>query len=335
VGDASQLPPVDPPPEPGEDEDDANHRGVMAQAFLNPPGGIAVLTEIVRHQGPVLELATTVRQCTTVAELAAAWPTKGSADSQSKVVLYDWPSPWLHAAKQVLCDPRWPGSPDTARIVAWSNRAVDRITQEIRSAQLGAAAEQGWQQGEILANGDAISRPGQSMAAPLAPSTCEWRVVDAEPHQLVLELHEATWFTPKRREPRHFSISCDLTVQKLTLDPLVPGDRLKRIAVFVPIPGSTTWSDRIKELKADILKVQTGPARTKAWAAWHQLRSYCCDLRSAAVLTVHRAQGSTFKHVWVAGDLAWCQSSDAVALSYTALTRASQSVHLLRREAGQ
>jgi exodeoxyribonuclease-5 len=337
VGDASQLPPVDPPPEPGEEgeEEDDAARGVMAQAFLAPPGGVARLTEVVRHQGPVLELATAIRECNTTAELAAVWPRKGSADDQSKVVMYDWPSQWLHSAKQVLLDDRWPAQPDTARIVCWSNKAVDRLTQEIRTAKLGAAAERGWQVGEIIANGDAIPQAGKSMAPPLAPSTCEWRVVDAEPHRLALHLHNAAWHTPKRKEPRHFSIDCDLTVQKLTLDPLVPGDRLSRITVFAPIPGSTAWSDRIKELKAEILKIEAGPTRTKAWAAWHQLRSYTADLRSASVLTVHRAQGSTFKHVWISSDLSFCTSSDALPLHYTALTRASKAVHLLRREAGR
>jgi energy-coupling factor transporter ATP-binding protein EcfA2 len=52
VGDPGQLPPVDPPPGFNDDED--WHKGVMAEAFLSPPGGAIVLDKVVRHQGPVL-----------------------------------------------------------------------------------------------------------------------------------------------------------------------------------------------------------------------------------------------------------------------------------------
>jgi len=332
VGDAAQLPPVDPPPEPGEDE--AEHRGVMAKAFTDPPGGVAALTEVVRHQGPVLALATQLRQCATKADVDTCWPTQGLRDDDSRVIVHDWPSPWLESAKAVLLDPRWEAQPDAARILCWSNRAVDRITQEIRTAKLGALANEGWQVGEIVSNGDAIQQPGKSMSAPLAPSTCEWRVVDAVPHQLKLKLGTGKWHTPKRKEVREFEIGCDLTVQRLVLDPLVSG-RLQRIEVCVPIPGDPAWAECIQELRQAITKIEAGKPRTKAWAQWHSLRSHCCDLRSAAVLTVHRAQGSTFKCVWINGDLGYCNTSDVVPLHYTAATRASQQLHLLRREAGQ
>ncbi|WP_411869552.1 hypothetical protein [Vulcanococcus limneticus] len=48
---------------------------------------------------------------------------------------------------------------------------MDRITQEIRTAKLGQKlASEGWQRGEIVANGDAIQAPGKSMSPPMAPS---------------------------------------------------------------------------------------------------------------------------------------------------------------------
>ncbi|QNG26099.1 AAA family ATPase [Synechococcus sp. HK01-R] len=331
VGDASQLPPVDPPPEPGEED---NYRGVMAQAFLNPPGGIAALTEVVRHQGPVLQLATTIRRYATREQINGAWPSRDLTHSESQVITYDWANPWLASAKRILCDPRWEQQPDAGRILCWSNRQVDKLTLAIREAKLGKQlAAKGWQVGEVVANGDAVQQPGKSLAAPLAPSTCEWRVVEAKQHRLVQHIGDAVWRTPKRQDSRHFSISCDLTVQKLKLEPLAPGDQLKTIEVFAPIPGSTAWGERIQELRQAITKIEAGPARTKAWKQWHELRSWCCDLRSAAVLTVHRSQGSTFKHIWIASDLAFCNTADLIPLHYTALTRASKAVHLIKRGA--
>jgi exodeoxyribonuclease V len=333
VGDASQLPPVDPPPEPGEDE--AEHRGVMAKAFTDPVGGVAALTEVVRHQGPVLAFATQLRQCKTRDEINSCWPTQDQRDDDSRIVVHAWPNAWFASAKAVLLDPRWEQQPDAARILCWSNRAVDRITQELRTARYGDLAAEGWQVNEVVQNGDAIQQPGKSMAGPLAPSTCEWRVVAAELHQLRLHLGTGKWHTPKRQEVREFDIGCDLQVQRLTLDPLVPGGRLQRIEACAPIPGDPAWGERISELRQQIAKIEAGKPRTKAWAQWHELKSYICDLRSAAVLTVHRSQGSTFKCVWINGDLGHCNTADLVPLHYTAATRASQQLHVLRREVGK
>ena len=330
IGDPSQLSPVDPPPEPGEDED--QHRGVMAQLFLAPEVGPVVLTEVVRHQGPVLELATEIRQCTTRKEVDACWPSNDQADANSTIFTYDWPNPWLAAAKRVLCDPRWEQQPDTGRIVCWSNKAVDRITQQIRQAKLGEKlAAEGWQVGEIVANGDAIQDPGKPKARPLAPSSCEWRITSTHEWSLDKTIDTAEWFTPKRKERREFVIGCSLMVQRLQLTPLDASSGRSPIVVFTPRPGSTEWAEQLTALRGQITKMGPGKARNEAWAAWHELRSHLCDLRSAAVLTVHRAQGSTFKHVWVAGDLAFCNTDDAIALHYVALTRASKAVHLVRR----
>jgi exodeoxyribonuclease-5 len=307
----------------------------MAQAFLNPPGGVASLAEVVRHQGPVLALATKLRQCTSPAKINACWPTRNHTNSDSQIVVHQYPNAWLASAKEVLLDPRWVQNPNSGRILAWSNRAVASITNAIRKARFGDLAAEGWQVGEIVSNGDAIQQPGKSLAPPIAPSTCEWRVAAAEPYQLTLHLADCQWHTPKTKAPREFSIGCDLTVQQLKLEPLVAGDWSRQIEVYAPISGDPAWADQINALRLNIVKIEAGPARTKAWVKWHELRSYCCDLRSAAVLTVHRAQGSTFAGVWLWSDLAWCTSSDAVPLHYTALTRASRAVHVIRRENDQ
>ena len=328
VGDASQLPPVDPPPEPGDDEE--SYRGVMAQCFLNPPGGVAALTEVVRHQGPVLDLATRVRTCTTREEVLDLWPTASQSDPSSSVTVTDYWT-WLNQARTWLTDDRWPSQPDSVRVLCFSNRAVARISLEIRKAKLGSKALTGWVAGEIVSNGDAIRQPGKSMAPPLAPSTCEWRVLAAEPFQLRKQTGQAQWFTPKRKEPRHIAIACDLPVQRLTLEPLTPGGRQGRLDVYAPIPGDSAWHDCLQALRKEIAKIEQPAQRKAGWAAWHSLSSWCCDLRSAAVLTIHRSQGSTFGHCFIHSDLAHCSSDQSVALHYTALTRASKAVHLIKR----
>lgn len=60
------------------------------------------------------------------------------------------------------------------------------------------------------------------------------------------------------------------------------------------------------------------------------MRDAFASLGPAAVLTVHRSQGSTFAEVFVDGDVFW--PSDAVLrrqLVYVAVSRASQAVSVV------
>jgi exodeoxyribonuclease-5 len=66
------------------------------------------------------------------------------------------------------------------------------------------------------------------------------------------------------------------------------------------------------------------------WRRYFLVRDAFASLGPAAVLTVHRSQGSTFGEVFVAGDVFW--PSDAVLrrqLVYVAVSRASQAVWLV------
>ena len=328
VGDPHQLSPCDPPPEDGEDED--QHRGVMSQLFLAPEVGPVVLTQVVRHQGPVLQLANQIRVCTDLAAINAVWPGESISTDQSSVVVYPNQWEWLRTAKAWLSDSRWEQKPNTVRVVCWSNRACNQVSEQIRTAIHGANANR-WQKGEIVANADSIQDPGKPKARPLAPSSCEWRITSTHEWSLVKAITTAEWFTPKRKERREFEIGCSLMVQRLQLTPLDSSSGREPIVVFAPPPGSTEWAELLTELRGQISKVAAGKARNLAWSAWHELKSYAADIRSAGVLTTHRAQGSSFRHVFVHAEMARCDTEDSTALHYVAVTRASEAVHVVRR----
>jgi exodeoxyribonuclease-5 len=66
------------------------------------------------------------------------------------------------------------------------------------------------------------------------------------------------------------------------------------------------------------------------WRRYFLVRDAFASLGPAAVLSVHRSQGSTFGEVFVAGDVFW--PSDAVLrrqLVYVAVSRASQAVWMV------
>ena len=72
------------------------------------------------------------------------------------------------------------------------------------------------------------------------------------------------------------------------------------------------------------------------WRRFFLIRDAFAALGPAAVLTVHRAQGSTFAEVFVADDLFWPQENLLRRqLAYVAVSRASQAVVMLAAEGSQ
>jgi len=71
------------------------------------------------------------------------------------------------------------------------------------------------------------------------------------------------------------------------------------------------------------------------WRRFFLVRDAFASLGPAAVLTVHRSQGSTFGEVFVADDVFWPQDPLLRRqLVYVAVSRARQAVTLLAAEAG-
>ena len=320
VGDPCQLPPVDVDPA---------SPGGMCQQFTEPPGGVALLSEVVRHQGPVLALATAIREASE--DLHQAWPKGSTRADDSAVVVHPFPSGWMEAAAKRIADAGWDSDPDRARVVCWSNRACHQLGSVLRGRRYGADAQRGWIAGEIAGNGEAIQQPGEPFKPPMAPASGEWRVLKAIPEPFERQASPVPWSTPTGL-PRVLEIKAAANLHRLTLEPIT-GQRTGVVTCWAELPGSTEWGQQLAELAKRIRRIpaEQGDQRRRAWAGWHDLKSWVADIRPASVLTVHRSQGSTFREVFVAGDLRFCTGPEAQALHYVAVSRASQAVHLIGR----
>ncbi|NDA75682.1 MAG: damage-inducible protein, partial [Synechococcaceae bacterium WB8_3_299] len=79
-------------------------------------------------------------------------------------------------------------------------------------------------------------------------------------------------------------------------------------------------------------KAATGKQRSLLWRQYFLLRDAFAAVGPAAVLTVHRSQGSSFSDVFVAPDVYWPQQEEVRRqLVYVAVSRARRRVWLVGR----
>jgi exodeoxyribonuclease-5 len=95
------------------------------------------------------------------------------------------------------------------------------------------------------------------------------------------------------------------------------------------------WSRPVVERLAQEARAAGKQDGRGLWRRYFLLRDSFAWLGPAAVLTVHRSQGSTFAEVFVDGDVFW--PKDPVLrrqLVYVAVSRASRAVNLVARPGG-
>ena len=310
VGDPAQLPPVGEPGSP---------------VFGLGRAATASLTEVVRHQGPVLQLATGLRNGQLPCRQPPALPPVRDSHGQVAVLPR---ADWLAAAQAALRRGAELDNPDHARILCYTNRALEQLVPIARRAIHGEMADQlPVLPGEVL-----ISR-----TAVMAPACRAGEEAAEEPDMLLGSNRELVVrdVTPDRCDLADFGIGSGdgLTAPVIdTLSAEVEAGEARLTLRLLPPAGSQARSEldglmrQLRQQARDAGK-QAGRA---LWRRYFLVRDAFASLGPAAVLTVHRSQGSTFGEVFVAGDVFW--PSDAVLrrqLVYVAVSRASQAVWLV------
>lgn len=310
VGDPAQLPPV------GESE---------SPVFGMARCAGAALVEVVRHQGPVLRLATGLRNgglpCRRPPPLAPIRDAHGQVAALPR-------RDWLAAAQAGLRRAAERDNPDHARILCYTNRALEQLVPLARRAIHGAMADQlPVLPGEVL-----ISR-----SAVMAPA-CRAGEEAAEEPDLVLGSNRELVVrdvTPERCDLAEFGITAEAgwiapVIETLTAE-VETGDTRLSLRLLPPV-GSAARQELDAVLQR--LRLQARGAGKQAgrslWRQYFLVRDAFASLGPAAVLTVHRSQGSTFGEVYVAGDVFWPED-DLLRrqLVYVAVSRASEAVWLM------
>ena len=312
VGDPAQLPPV------GEPESPVFSLGRACRAELR---------QVVRHQGPVLRLASGLRQGDLPCRRPPPLPPIRTAAGQ--VALLERRE-WLEAAQAALRRSADTDNPDLARILCYTNRSLEQLVPIARRALHGEMADQlPVLPGEVL-----ITR-----AAVMAPACREGEDAAEEPDMLLGSNRELVVrdVIPERCDLADFGVAtadlggdlCPPVIDTLTAR-VESGESQLSLRLLPPL-GSAARSAleavlaRLRQRARDAGK-QEGKG---LWRRFFLVRDAFASLGPAAVLTVHRSQGSTFAEVFVDADVFW--PSDPVLrrqLVYVAVSRASQAVTL-------
>lgn len=302
IGDPAQLPPV------GERE---------SPVFAMTRVCRARLTHVVRHQGPVLRLATGLREGILPCQRPPLLPPQRTA--LGLVALLD-PQEWLLAAQMGLRRSKETDNPDLARILCYTNRRLEQLVPIARRALHGDQADsQPVLPGEVLITRSAVMAPAcmEDAMAPEDPEMClssnrEVVVRDVKTGQFPL----AEWGVEAGQVLETLMVRVDAGEAQLTLRLLPP----------IGSPSRGVLDEALQRLRAVARAAEKQQARTE-WRRFFQLRDAFASLGPAAVLTVHRSQGSTFGEVFVAQDVFWPREDQLRRqLVYVAVSRASQGV---------
>ena len=304
VGDPAQLPPVGEPVSP---------------VFSLGRASRAELRQVVRHQGPVLRLASGLRQGDLPCRRPPPLPPIRNASGQ--VALLERHE-WLAAAQAALRRSAETDNPDLARILCYTNRSLEQLVPIARRALHGEMADQlPVLPGEVL-----ITR-----AAVMAPACREGEDAAEEPDMLLGSNRELVVrdVIPERCDLADFGVPDAPVIDTLTAR-VEAGDSQLSLRLLPPLGSAARIAleavlARLRQQAKDAGK-QDGKG---LWRRFFLVRDAFASLGPAAVLTVHRSQGSTFAEVFVDGDVFW--PSDTVLrrqLVYVAVSRASQAVTL-------
>lgn len=304
VGDPAQLPPV------GE---------ALSPVFALGRARCASLLQVVRHQGPVLRLASGLRE----GELPCSPPPPlvPVRTDQGMVCALDRAS-WLVAAQEALRRSAEADAPDLARILCYTNRSLEQLVPIARRALHGSMADQlPVLPGEVLITRTAV----------MAPACRSGEEGGEEPDMVLGSNRELVVrdVIPERCDLADFGVPDAPVIDTLTAR-VEAGDSQLSLRLLPPLGSAARIAleavlARLRQQAKDAGK-QDGKG---LWRRFFLVRDAFASLGPAAVLTVHRSQGSTFAEVFVDGDVFW--PSDTVLrrqLVYVAVSRASQAVTL-------
>jgi exodeoxyribonuclease-5 len=296
VGDPRQLPPVE-----------ADPVDFMAEG-AEPEINEVFLNEVVRNDGAILELATEIR------EMPFGLPIFKGKEGPNLEVLRNsdwWNAAWLEKT----------GDVGGVHALAYTNKRVDELNRiavlRFHGYDLDTE-ERRYRVEQVLLTVEGTDT--QESTRPI-PSTTEIRVTNARYRTCELPAFEDS------NVPALVVQECELEVE-LVSDP----GETETLLVLAGNKDEAAVEQRLKLLKKAALAA-TPAERSQRWQRYYGLIEGYDKVRHAYALTIHKAQGSTYDHVFLdAADISAKSKRDLVLanrLAYVGVSRASKSLTIL------
>lgn len=289
------------------------------------------LTEVLRHDGAVLNLATATRQM----ERGRA-PFLPATGGGSRVVTYPSLSDWLEAAIAAASSPEAQADPDHTRLLAYTNRNVASLNQLVRRRLYGSDAPP-FVPGERIISHDAIADP--SGGSPLVNSTTEMVITAVETTSTAVigdELREVAIASHgSRRFKAGEVIAAPWTFHRIAAEAAVTGPVCFDVLDQAEL---TRWKKVSSALAKTAQNTPHGCGRSALWDVWFKRGDRFGQVQPASALTIHKSQGSTFRRVFLHPDVDGFSRGPSATqnrLAYVGISRASHELHVVADREGQ
>lgn len=263
------------------------------------------LDKVMRHDGAILNLATKIRQ------LNFGRPRYLPAKtSESEVYVYRSQEHWLQSALEIFSTKPSMDNADYARLLCWTNKQVVRHNNLIHAIRFGEDADE-YQDGMAVITHSNVENPYGGR--PIYPSALDLTVDEAERTTKLVPGPEGDeswdcWKLMVRSE-------WEVTPQEIYAIPKELKDKWR------------ASQNKVARLAKD--SEDDSPERKAFWRLWFYRRAQFASLQPAASLTIHKSQGSTFRHVFLCNDID--NSGELLnRLAYVGVTRPSSSLHVFQ-----
>mgnify|MGYP002630255224 CR=1 FL=1 len=288
----------------------------------------AHLNQVVRHAGPILELATATR------ELGSGRPPFHSVHgTASTVTAYKSFPKWRKTALQACIDANRSGNTDAARVLSWTNAAADKFNRELHQAIYGIDAPP-YVIGQPVVSADVILGPGGLL---IVGSTCEMQLEEVTPGQGYLGGDELLAVREALLGKRKAKAGVALVPWRWwDIRARVAGTSGRQVEfrVLDPAPEQSQTMRKANNTIAALAKAERDTngkdAAKPYWRTFWARKDAFGEINPVWAATIHKSQGSTFKEVFLHPDLDRNEDQAGLnQLSYVGVTRASTGLHVI------
>lgn len=277
----------------------------------------AALTEVMRFGEAIGLTVSKIRE-----NLTGDLPLFRSVSSTDGEIIVSDKFDWLDDLVACFKSEPYQVNPDHCKAIAWRNKTVDWINKFVRD-QLFDRPDQFMPDERVIALKPVID--GREI---LMTTSSEANIISASDtkKRIILDLPRS----PQASLFDEFDIQTEKTYQAWALILLTEDGHRIRCTAIDDCDRAQLDLD-LQQLRSYAGKFERGSRDCKTvWREYFRLRNYFAPLGYAYAITVHKSQGSTFNHAFVAADdLKGCKEVEQRnRLFYVACSRASEVLHL-------